>query len=160
MASEWGKVKIDDLKASSAGSIAIGPFGSRMKADVYVDAGTPVIRGNNLGGRDFVGDFVYVPEDFAAEMPNCLVRKGDLVFPHRGAIGEVGIVPDDKTYIISTSLMKLTLDRKLADPDFVFHFFKSEQGRHELLKNASTVGTPGIGTPLTSLRNIEIPLPP
>lgn len=160
MENEWQKVRIDNIKAPHSGAIAIGPFGSRMKADVYVDSGTPVIRGNNLGGRQFTGDFVYVPDDFAAGMPNCLVSKDDLVFPHRGAIGEVGIVSDETTYIISTSLMKLSLDKEQADPSFVFHFFKSEQGRYELLKNASTVGTPGIGTPLTSLRNIEIPLPP
>src|SRR5690606_31373935 len=38
-------------------------------------------------------------------------------------------------------------------------FFKSKTGRHELLKNASQVGTPGIGQPLTSLKSIEFRLP-
>ena len=162
MSSDWPKVKIDDIKAKSNSSIAIGPFGSRMKADNYSETGTPVIRGNNLsGGREFEGDFVYVPDSFADTMPGCLVYKDDLVFPHRGAIGHVGIVPDDKDrYIISTSLMKLTVNKEIVYPEYVYHFFKSYLGRYELLKNASTVGTPGIGTPLTSLRNIEMPLPP
>jgi type I restriction enzyme S subunit len=47
-----------------------------------------------------------------------------------------------------------------VDPDFVFYFFRSQFGRDELLKYASTVGTPGIGQPLTSLRSIRVPIPP
>jgi type I restriction enzyme S subunit len=41
----------------------------------------------------------------------------------------------------------------------LFTIFLNHQGRYELLKNASQVGTPGIGQPLTSLKNIEIKLP-
>lgn len=82
------------------------------------------------------------------------------MFPHRGSIGEVGLVPDDfPRYVMSSSLMKLSCDREKADSAYVYYFFKSAAGRHELLKNASQVGTPGIGQPLTSLKNIEIPLP-
>jgi type I restriction enzyme S subunit len=89
------------------------------------------------------------------------VCSSDL-FPHRGAIGEVGIVPDNepKKFILSTSLMKLTCNTKIIDPLFLFYFFRSSIGRQELLKNASTVGTPGIATPLNSLRSIEVPVPP
>jgi type I restriction enzyme S subunit len=91
----WPLLTVDDIKASSDGAIAIGPFGSRMKADCYVSAGVPVIRGNNLiGSRTFGGEFVYVSENTADSMRNCNVFAGDLVFPHRGAIGQVGLVPE------------------------------------------------------------------
>jgi type I restriction enzyme S subunit len=56
--------------------------------------------------------------------------------------------------------MKLTCDKSSVDPTFLFYFFRSPTGRHELLKNASTVGTPGIATPLSSLKSIRVPLPP
>ena len=56
--------------------------------------------------------------------------------------------------------MKLTCNTKIIDPLFLFYFFRSSAGREELLKNASTVGTPGIATPLASLRSIEVPVPP
>ena len=163
MAGEWNFRTIDEIKARDDRAIAIGPFGSRMKADLYVNSGIPVIRGNNLSDtKAFVGDFVYVSEATADELRTCNVFPGDLVFPHRGAIGEVGIVPESKyaRYILSTSLMKLTCDRELVDPLFIFYFFRSPQGRHALLENASTVGTPGIGQPLASLRTISLPIPP
>ena len=41
----------------------------------------------------------------------------------------------------------------------LFRSFCSDQGKHELLKKASTVGTPGIGSPLSSLRDAEVPCP-
>jgi len=42
----------------------------------------------------------------------------------------------------------------------LMYFFKSSVGRAALLMNASQVGTPGIATPLKSLRGIQLPLPP
>lgn len=155
---EWTKFRVEDI----AEKIAIGPFGSRMKSETYTLSGVPVIRGTNItGGRNFSGDWVYVSEADADQMANCNVRDGDLVFPHRGAIGEVGIVPGDKgRYIISSSLMTLRCDSTKANSLYLYYFFKSYEGRHELLKNASQVGTPGIGQPLTSLRSIEVCLPP
>src|SRR5476649_1863232 len=96
MSSEWPIVSISDLAAPLPGSLAVGPFGSRMKADLYVPAGVRVIRGNNLsGGREPEGNYVYVSEETANSLSSCCLKPGDLVFPHRGNIGEVGITPDD-----------------------------------------------------------------
>ena len=147
--------------AEFASRTAIGPFGSRMKSDAYTESGVPVIRGTNLtGGKVLSGDWVYVSEKTADDLANCCVFPGDLVFPHRGAIGEVGLVPDQcPRYVMSSSLMTLSCDRAQADSDYVYYFFKSAVGRHELLKNSSQVGTPGIGQPLSTLRAIEVPLP-
>ena len=162
MSSEWPVVLIDDIKAVRTGSIAIGPFGSRMKSDCYVSEGIRVVRGTNLtGGRSFSGDFVFITLGKAQELNSANLSPNDLVFPHRGAIGEVGIVPNDgERYVLSSSLMKLSCDVSRVHPDFVYYFFKSEAGRFELLKNSSQVGTPGIGQPLTSLKQIKLKLPP
>ncbi|MGP1720074.1 restriction endonuclease subunit S [Shewanella frigidimarina] len=161
MVSNWPIVSIDELKANSKGAIAIGPFGSRMKSDCYVEEGIPVIRGTNItGGPIFDGQFVYITENKADSLGSSNVYQYDLVFPHRGSIGEVGILIQDKRYVISSSLMKFTCDKNRANPKFIYYFFKSKLGRHELLKNASQVGTPGIGQPLTSLKSILLKLPP
>ncbi len=159
----WRYLTVDEIKANSPSAIAIGPFGSRMKSDRYVANGVPVIRGSNISDtREFKGDFVYVDEQTANELRSSAAYVDDLVFPHRGLIGEVAIVgprPAEQ-YILSTSLMKLTCNRDLVDPSFVFYFFRSPAGRNELLQYASTVGTPGIGQPLSSLRLVRLPVPP
>lgn len=162
-ASRWPLMTLDELKAPVKGAIAIGPFGSRMKSDCYVAAGVPVIRGNNISDtRELCGEMVFVPPAFADGLGNAIVYPDDLVFPHRGAIGLVGIVPKGKAerYALSTSLMKLTCDISKVEPGYLFYFFRSPAGKHALLKNASTVGTPGIGQPLSSLRSISVPVPP
>lgn len=159
----WTLKSIEELKAPSNGAIAIGPFGSRMKSDCYVPSGVQVIRGTNISDtRTLVGEMVCITPKLADQLGNAIVHADDLVFPHRGSIGLVGIVPRNNVerYALSSSLMKLTCDRKQVEPLFLFYFFRSDYGRHELLKNASTVGTPGIGQPLSSLRSIKVPLPP
>ena len=134
-----------------------------MKADTYTQTGVPVVRGNNLTGRPgFFGDFVFVSEATVSRFVRCLAKPGDLVFPHRGAIGEVGLVVKQgfDHWMLSTSMMKLRPDPKKLNSSFAFYFFRSPLGRHQLLKNASQVGTPGIGQPLASLRACELALPP
>jgi len=160
---DWATVQVDEVAANHDGAIAIGPFGSSMKSDDYTDDGVPVVRGNNLVGKPgFYGDFVFVPTTITDRFQRCLVRPGDLVFPHRGAIGEVGLVVDQgyQEWMLSTSMMKLSPDRDKADSRYMYYFFRSDLGRHQLLRNASQVGTPGISRPLTSLRACEMPLPP
>ena len=162
-AAEWPVATIGELASHDDGAIAIGPFGSSMKADTYTQTGVPVVRGNNLTGRPgFFGDFVFVTEATTSRFVRCLAKPGDLVFPHRGAIGEVGLVVKQgfDHWMLSTSMMKLRPDPKKLNSSFAFYFFRSPLGRHQLLKNASQVGTPGIGQPLASLRACELALPP
>lgn len=91
-----------------------------MKSDVYTLSGVPVIRGTNISrDRAWRNDWVYVSDDFADGLPNCNVREGDLVFPHRGSIGEVAIVPGDiPRYMLSSSLMKFRPDPEKVSPLF------------------------------------------
>ncbi|WP_169735684.1 restriction endonuclease subunit S [Intrasporangium oryzae] len=130
-----------------------------MKAELYAGHGIPVIRGQNIAdGRQIDDtDLVFVPEEVARTFPACIVRAGDLVFPHRGAIGRVAIV-GGREYLLSSSMMKLTCNPELVDPTYVFYYFRGP-GKRELLTRASTVGTPGIGQPLKSLRGIPIYFP-
>src|ERR1035438_8031329 len=89
----WPVVTIDDIKSAELRSVAIGPFGSRMKSDLYVSEGVPVIMGRNLSDtRSFKGPLVFVSDSTADELRSSNVTTGDLVFPHRGSIGSVGIV--------------------------------------------------------------------
>lgn len=159
----WELVPLGDLAAGHDGAIAIGPFGSAMKADTYTDSGVSVIRGTNISDtRAWKGDWVYIPDALADNLKRCMVFRDDLVLPHRGSIGEVAIIPADETrrYFISSSLMKITLDKVKIYPLFCYYYLRSPEGRAEILRFSSSVGTPGIGQPLTSLRQVRVPVPP
>ncbi|MEV8183003.1 restriction endonuclease subunit S [Specibacter sp. NPDC078692] len=152
-------MKIQDIAAPSARSIAIGPFGSNLKAELYTPSGVPVVRGQNIKASPYLDeeDLVFVSPETAEKLSSSMLNEGDLVFPHRGAIGRVGLV-GKKRMLLSSSMMKLTVDPAKADPKYVLYYFRGP-GERELLMRASTVGTPGIGQPLTSLRGISIELP-
>jgi len=140
----------------------MGPFGSDIKTDNFVPSGVPVIRGNNLtSGRFRDEDFVFLTEEKADELANANAFAGDLVFTHRGTLGQVGLIPSQpyRRYVCSQSQMKLTCNRAIADPLFLYYFFKSPAGQHSLLMNTSQTGVPAISRPVTSLKAIRLSLP-
>ena len=88
---------------------------------------------------------------------------GGIVLTHRGTIGQVACIPEDSRfdrYVVSQSQFYVRCDRSKAIPEFIALYFRSPEGQHQLLANASQVGVPSIAQPVTYLRTIEIPLPP
>jgi type I restriction enzyme S subunit len=162
--SEWIKVTLDQIKAPIPNAIAMGPFGSRIKTDNFVPEGVPVIRGGNLNANRLLDDeFVFLTEEKADELKASNARPGDIVITHRGTIGQVGIIPYGSRYpryVVSQSQMKLTVDSEKADPYFIFYYLRSPVGQHHLLANTSQVGVPAIAQPTSSLKSIEVMLPP
>ncbi len=159
MGGEWQDATIESVAAR----IAMGPFGSDIKTENFVPSGVPVIRGNNLtSGRFRAEDFAFLTEEKADELANANAFPGDLVFTHRGTLGQVGLVPDKPfaRYVVSQSQMKLTCDRAKVDPLFLYYFFRSPAGQHALLMHTSQTGVPAISRPVTSLKSIRLSLPP
>lgn len=155
----WETVKLEEI----GDKFAMGPFGSNIKSDNFVNKGVPVIRGVNLNNGKFNDkDFVYLTEEKANELKSSNAFPNDIVFTHRGTLGQVGIIPDKsyQRYVVSQSQMKMTCNIQKAYPLFIYYFFRSSIGLHKLLSNTSTTGVPAIARPLTSLRSIELELPP
>lgn len=160
---EWNVDFIDNIKSNKKNAIAMGPFGSNIKKENFVDYGIPVIRGNNLSSMRLCEDeFIYLTEEKADKLKSSEVNRGDIVITHRGTLGQVSYVPYNskyKKYIVSQSGMKLTCDTEKADPIFINYFLNSRIGQYLLLRNKSQVGVPSIATPTTSLKKIHVPLP-
>lgn len=160
MAGDWSKVRIEDI----AEKIAMGPFGSNIKVETFVDDGIPVISGAHLHGfRVEDGNFNFITEDHAERLKNSNVFRGDVIFTHAGNIGQVAYVPQDsqyERYVISQRQFYLRCKPDIADPAFITYFFHSAEGQHKLLANASQTGVPSIAQPSSYLKTIELLLPP
>lgn len=163
MVSDWPEISIDDLKAPTKGAIAMGPFGSRIKAENFVKDGVPIIKGAQLHGAYVLdSNFDYLTEEKAEELKSSQAFRGDLVITHRGTVGQVSIIPHNskyKKYIVSQSQLKVSLNLEVANPYFVNYFFRSHIGQHRLLVNASQVGVPAIAKASTSVKAILVPCP-
>ncbi|MDP2835811.1 MAG: restriction endonuclease subunit S [Methanobacteriaceae archaeon] len=160
---EWKLVKIDDIKSKKRSSIAMGPFGSNITKDNFIESGVPVIRGGNFSDFKFAEkDFVYLSEEKADELKSSNVFPKDIILTHRGTLGQVGIIPENSKYpryVVSQSQMKLTCDENKINPFYLFYFLKSKMGQHLFLMNASQTGVPAIARPTSSLKEIMVPLP-
>lgn len=155
----WRLVRIGEL----ASRVSMGPFGSRITRDNFVDNGVPVIRGTNLVNGFNEDNFVYLTENKADELKSANAFPGDLVFTHRGTLGQVGLIPLGSRYpryVVSQSQMLLSVDHSEASPEFLYRFFCSHQGQQALLANTNTTGVPAIARPSTSLKAIQLVLPP
>lgn len=160
MSSEWPILKIEEI----AERVGMGPFGSSIKVETFVESGIPIISGEHLHDITLTEKkFRFITEQHATQLVKSNVFRGDVVFTHAGTIGQVSVIPKDSKYvkyILSQRQFFMRCNRELVNPLYVAYFFKSPQGRHKLLANASQVGVPSIARPVTYLRSIEIPVPP
>jgi type I restriction enzyme S subunit len=161
--SEWNSVKFETLASPERSSFSMGPFGSKVTQRDYVDDGVPLTRGINLTKGVFHDDdFVYITPTKADEVSSAYVVAGDLIFTHRGTIGQVSMIPRKSRYdryVVCSSQVKARLNSALAVPEFYYYWFRSPVGQHSILSHTSTVGVPGIATPLTTIRQLSVPHP-
>lgn len=87
----WRQVKIDDL----AEKVAMGPFGSSIKVETFTPSGVPIISGQHLHGFRVNDDakFNFISEEHAGRLRGANVQRGDVIFTHRGNIGQVAYIP-------------------------------------------------------------------
>ena len=149
-----------DLAASQKNAIVGGPFGSNLVSKDYVETGVPVIRGANMGAKWVGGAFVYVSNEKAIALTQNLARPNDLVFTQRGTLGQVAIVPDQMfdRYVVSQSQMKITVDPKKADVNFLYYLFSSPHQLQYIRNSAIQTGVPH--TNLGILKKTPVRIPP
>ena len=157
---QWPTATIHDV----AEKVAMGPFGSSIKVSTFVPDGVPIISGQHLHGVrvDDSPGFNFITHEHARRLANANVGRGDVIFTHRGNIGQVSYIPAESQfdrYVVSQSQFYLRCDRSRVIPEFIALYFTSPEGRHQLLANTSQVGVPAIAQPVTYLRTLEIPLP-
>ena len=157
---QWKEYKISDIIEE----IAMGPFGSNIKVDNFIDFGIPVLNGSNLQGFKLNEDsFNYVSEEKAESLGRANAFRGDVVITHRGTLGQIVYIPLDskyERYVISQSQFRLKLNQDLIRPDFLVYFFHTRIGQHRILMNASQVGVPALARPTSTFKEVSIPVPP
>ena len=157
---EWPHKRIKDV----ALRIGMGPFGSSIKVETFVPQGVPIILGSHLHATRLVEkSFKYVTEEHAERLQNSNVYRGDVVFTHRGTIGQCSYIPENSKYpryIVSQSQFYMRCDTAQVLPEYVAYYFGSHAGQYQLLANSAQIGVPSIARPSTYLRDLLIPIPP
>ena len=164
MEGEWSQTTLGAIATKDGYGLVDGPFGSNLPASSYTESGVPVIRGSNLtlGKSRFVADeFVFVSRETANRLARSLCRPLDIIFTKKGTLGQTGLVPSDARcdqYLLSSNQMKLTVDRRLADPLYVYYFVSSPESTEKIVRDSEATGVPK--TNVAYLRGFPIALPP
>jgi len=156
----WPILRIEEV----AERVGMGPFGSNIKVETFVEAGIPVLNGANVQGA-LLEDvkFRFVTEEHGARLRNSSVHAGDIVLTHRGTLGQVSLVPRESKYseyVLSQSQFFLRCAPSIMEPEWMLYFLRSPSGKHLLLANASQVGVPSIARPSSYLRSMRLVVPP
>ncbi|WP_303838211.1 restriction endonuclease subunit S [Ruminococcus flavefaciens] len=142
--------------------ISMGPFGSNIKVECFVDDGVPVLNGSNLEGYELKEDsFRYVTEEKADSLNKANAYRGDVVITHRGTLGQIVFIPQTskyERYVISQSQFRIRCNDKIL-PEYMVYYFHTRIGQHKLLSNASQVGVPALARPSTTFQKIDIEIP-
>lgn len=142
--------------------ISMGPFGSNIKKECFVDSGIPVLNGSNLTDVAMNDDaFRYVTKEKADSLGRANARRGDVVVTHRGTLGQISFIPKDSMYdryVISQSQFRFRCNEKVI-PEYLVYYFHTRKGQHDLLSNASQVGVPALARATTTFQQLEIDLP-
>lgn len=144
------------------GEISMGPFGSNIKVECFVDKGVPVLNGSNLDGYELNEDaFRYVTEEKADSLNKANAHRGDVVITHRGTLGQIVFIPQTSKhdrYVISQSQFRVRCNSKVL-PEYLVYYFHTPNGQHKLLSNTSQVGVPALARPSTTFQKIDIEIP-
>lgn len=140
----------------------MGPFGSNIKVECFVDSGIPVLNGSNLTGFALNDNsFRYVTPEKADSLGKANAYRGDIVITHRETLGQIVFIPENSKhsrYVISQSQFRVKCNEKIL-PEYLVYYFHTNAGQHKLLSNASQVGVPALARASTTFQTLEIDIP-
>ena len=120
---EWILLKIKDFVINEKGSMKIGPFGSQLKRDTFVDSGYKVFGQENIFLNDFIFGDRFISQEHFNRLKTNEIKEGDFVLSTMGTIGKCSIVPHlDKRGIMDSHMIRLRLSKNIV-ADFLSQSF-------------------------------------
>lgn len=159
---EWESGIVECLtRLDEKSSIRMGPFGSSLKSHELLDSGNiKTLWIENIVNDEFTWNHQkFISEKKYEELKGFTVKPNDIIITMMGTLGRVAIVPKDiGTAIISSHLLKISLDPKKAHPSFLFYVLKSHFISRQIIKEARGLVMGGLNTGI--IKKLQIHIPP
>ena len=106
----------EQVVLSQLAEIKIGPFGSLLHKEDYIEGGHPLLNPSHISeGRIVPDDKLTVSDSKYAEMEAYHLHTGDIVMGRRGEMGRCAVVPDEGYLCGTGSLLIRTKGEVTAD---------------------------------------------
>lgn len=159
MTEGWKYRRLDELGGKKRPVLKAGPFGSAVTKDIYVDAGFKVYGQQEVVSGDINAERYYISPEAFRTLKSCEVEAGDILITMMGTVGRLWIIPEGaEPGIINPRLMRISLNKAVADPVFVCAFLGSSQIQRLLERRAHGGTMQGLNA--DALGSLSVPLPP
>ncbi len=155
----WEVKKLGEMVSKEKFSIRMGPFGSQLKKHELVDKGIKVLWIENIVNNKFEWkNNKCITDEKYQQLKGFRVKPKDILTTTMGTIGKSCIVPDNiGKAIISSHLLKITLDLTIANPEFITEYIRLPFSAHYFNRSSHGVVMQGLNT--TIIKNLPIYLP-
>lgn len=149
----------DEYKLKEIAKVKIGPFGSLLHYEDYIENGIPLVNPTHIvNGKIKVDKTLTVSDQKMTELTSYKMKIGDIVLGRRGEIGRCAIVTKNEDgFLCGTGSIFLTPANKL-DSTFLHYFISSAQIKKALESVAKGVTMKNLNS--GNLENLIVPLPP
>lgn len=156
--SDWEQRKVTELLKNSSSAMKIGPFGSALKKEYFVEEGVKVYAQENAFTGDFsIGDY-YITEDKYKELKSCELYPGDLVISMMGTIGACAIFPKNaEKGIMNSHLLRLQFNNEVI-PEYIMYLLRDSVLIRKQIDRLS-VGSIMSGLSSSVVKKLVFPIP-
>ena len=132
--------------------------------DFNSDSGVKCLKITNVGIREFVGDTnEYLPNSFAKNHSNFLVKEGSIVIPlTRTIIGgglKVAIVPAEfHNSLLNQRVASIEVMPEIIDSELIYYYLSSSIVTNYVLSHVNTLMQPNLS--IKDLLSMPVPIPP
>lgn len=132
----WLSTTINSFLSLEKKGMTTGPFGTLLKKSEHTKDGIPVLGIENIGEGVFkMPNKIFVSKDKAKELSSFEVGLGDIIISRSGTVGEIcAISKSIGKALISTNLIRVSLNRKLIDSKFFVYLFQGGNVRAQVRK--------------------------
>ncbi len=139
MQNNWKEITVQDLIDKGEAVLKTGPFGTQLKADEYVEKGTPVINVRNIGfGNIREEKLEFINKDTVDRLSSHLLKKDDIVFGRKGAVERHAFINEKYTnWFQGSDCLRLRIKSDTVLPRFLSYHFLTEQHKQWMMQQCS-----------------------
>lgn len=140
---EWDYGTLSTKAVPGEAHIKTGPFGSALKGEHWVKEGCPVITIGSLGVGDFLySELLFISKRDEVRLSDYALKRGEIVFSRVADVGRSVVIKQEQHgWIMSSNLMKISLDQTLVSPQFLQYQLSHPQiAKQQIRRTVNSAG--------------------